>query len=185
MKSLPRGEISGKDFRPRYEDMRMIFMGIKQTNKQTTKSAENWSFFSLLIPELFPLSFLAPRPRISWVQFYKLPTCKWGVGWDGLYNFFHLEYSFILQFYDFISAPTPPENEFFLLQLITFSLFLSLSLRFCCSYAISISKQGQLVYHLQFSTPHPVPISRDNLQMDIFRALLLRWIFATVKRGQE
>lgn len=34
MTSLPQGELSGKDFRPRYEDMRMIFMGIKQTNKQ-------------------------------------------------------------------------------------------------------------------------------------------------------
>lgn len=134
MKSLPGREISGKDFRPRYEDMRMTFTGIKKP-----KSAENWSFFSLPISELFLLSFLAPRPRISWVQFYKFPTCKWGVRWDGLYSSFHLEYSFILQFHEFIPAPTPPENEFFLLPVhhfFSFSFFFSKVLLFTCHFHI-------------------------------------------------
>ena len=68
-KSLSRRKLLGNDSRPRCEDVRNDAIGTK-----SPKSVLNRYFFSPMISELFPLSFLVPKPRISWARLHTFPN---------------------------------------------------------------------------------------------------------------
>lgn len=68
-KSLSRRKLLGNDSRPGCEDVRNKAIGTK-----SRKSVLNRYFFSPMISELFPLYFMIPKPRISWVHLHTFPN---------------------------------------------------------------------------------------------------------------
>lgn len=68
-KSLSRRKLLRNDSRPGCEDVRNEAIGTK-----SRKSVLNRYFFSPMISELFPLHFVVPKPRISWVHLHTFPN---------------------------------------------------------------------------------------------------------------